>query len=215
MQQQCKVMPSTPAHPCGPFARGSSCSSTSFLSDTHTMQLDWHSRMARPQIADSAIARYYCSYFQQQPRRCGCSPVCGGYTDFRLVHSCICVLRAAKARSTARAGRSVTACFLEDLGRCLAITARHWHAVHIHPYFLCSWHEVCGHLDLASSFVHQLGRCYEVLCLASCARPADGSTAYNLFHLKVATFLKAQRHKHTGHASRSCHKISEIFCTHA
>ena len=190
MQQQCKVMPSTPAHLCGPFALGSSCSNISFSLDTHVMQLEWHTRMARPGTTDTANASQSCNSSHQQPRQRSCSPVCGGYADFRLVHSCVCVLGTTKACSTARAGRSVTASFLEDLGRCLAITARHWHAVYIHPYFLCGRYEVCGHLDFASSFVHQLGRCYEVLCLASCARPADNTTAYILFHLKVATFLK-------------------------
>ena len=66
MQQQCKVMPSTPAHLCGPFALGSSCNNISFSSDTHTMQFDWHSRMARPTRTDTAIASQSCNSSRQQ-----------------------------------------------------------------------------------------------------------------------------------------------------
>jgi len=74
MQQQCKVTPSTPAHPCDPFALESSCNTISLSSDAHAMQLeqlDWHTRVARPGTTDIAIKRHPCKYSYQQPGQCG------------------------------------------------------------------------------------------------------------------------------------------------
>ena len=106
------------------------------------------------------------------PLTAASAPVRGGDTDFGLVHACVGVLGATQAGRAAGAGGGVTPCCLKDLGCCLAVTAWHWHAVHIHPHLLCSWHQVGGYLDLPSSLVHQFRSRHEVLCLASCARPA-------------------------------------------